>query len=321
MNRNSQDPYFNIAAEEYFLKQFDDDIFMLWINSPSIIIGKHQNAYKEIDREIIKERKIPIIRRITGGGTVYHDSGNLNFTFIKSSKRKDNLVSFEKYTLPIIEALQKLGADAHFAGNNNICIGSKKISGNAAHVYRNRVMHHGTILFNSDLTILNNIINNKKNFFEDKAVKSNTVPVTNVKDHINANIGTQEFLFMIEDIVTKTFDDIKYYSLTIKDINNIEKLIRERYSTWDWNFGYSPTYKFTNNIDIDAASYSIELKIRNGRIKDLEILKDKLPYDKNEIIYGSLHDEKHHPEIIHSAMERIIKEHPSIPVEIEKLFF
>ena len=184
IQNSTTDPYFNIAVEEYLLKNFTDDCFILYQNKPSIIIGKHQNTLAEINYQYVKENNIAVVRRLSGGGTVYHDLGNLNFSFIKNSGNDKNLVDFKMYTTPIIEVLKQLGVNAEFGGHNDIQVNGFKISGNAEHIFKKRVLHHGTLLFSSDLSILNNAIKAPENRYSDKAVKSVRAVVANIKDFI-----------------------------------------------------------------------------------------------------------------------------------------
>ena len=188
INRPQTDPYFNIAAEEYLLKQMDEDCFMVWQNEPSIIVGKHQNTLAEINYSFAKENNIPVVRRITGGGTVFHDLGNLNFTFI-SSGEKGKLVNFKKFTQPIIEVLNQMGIPARFEGKNDLRVNGLKISGNAEHVYKNKVLHHGTLLFSTDLNFLKKAIKSVPERFQDKAVQSVRSKVANITDFIEYIIG------------------------------------------------------------------------------------------------------------------------------------
>lgn len=148
INQPNSDPYFNLAAEEYFLKNFQEDFFMLWRSWPSVVVGKHQNALAEINHEFVRLHQIPVARRLSGGGTVFHDPGNVNFTFIRNVANISE-VNFKIFTIPVIEALKKLGVEAYTTGRNDLLIDGKKISGNAEHVHRNRVLHHGTLLFDS----------------------------------------------------------------------------------------------------------------------------------------------------------------------------
>ncbi|PKP36179.1 MAG: lipoate--protein ligase, partial [Bacteroidetes bacterium HGW-Bacteroidetes-15] len=169
-HRNSN-PYFNIASEEHLLKRFTDDIFMLYINSPSVIVGKHQNTMAEVDYHFALENDIKIVRRLSGGGAVYHDHGNLNFCFIRNGK-EGALVDFKGFTKPIIEILGKLGVEAKFEGHNSLTINGLKFSGNAEHIFKQRVMHHGTLLFSSDLQALANVLYVSIDKYSDRAVKS-----------------------------------------------------------------------------------------------------------------------------------------------------
>ena len=182
------DAYTNLATEEFLLKNFTEDIFFLYINSKSIIVGKHQNALAEINYKIISENKIPVVRRLSGGGTVFHDPGNINFCFITSGV-KTELVNFERYMTPIVEFLNSLNVNAQLGGRQDILIDGSKISGNACHVFKSRVMHHGTLLFNSQLGTLTQALKNDPLKFKDKAVKSVRSKVTNIQDHLKAKIS------------------------------------------------------------------------------------------------------------------------------------
>ncbi len=175
----STDPYFNLAWEEYIFKNIEcqEDILLLWQNEPSVIIGRNQIVFEEVSVEYAKKHQIPIIRRISGGGTVYHDLGNLNFSVI-TNNYKDAISNYKYFTEPIIHCLNELKVDAHLSGRSDICIQDQKISGNAQSYYQNRMLHHGTILFSSDLKHLNKIIKKPSKDFESFGVKSNRSKVT-----------------------------------------------------------------------------------------------------------------------------------------------
>lgn len=193
INRKQSDPFFNIAAEEYFLKNFDDEFVMIWQNNPSVVIGKHQNTFAEINTSYLDEKNIPVIRRISGGGTVFHDDGNLNYSVITKSEKREQLVDFISFTTPIIEFLKSFELKAEFSGKNNLTINGKKFSGNSAHVHKKRVLHHGTLLFNSNLNVLEKAITPADYKITDKAVKSVRAEVTNLSTLIKDSITITDF--------------------------------------------------------------------------------------------------------------------------------
>lgn len=180
LNLNSTDPFFNLALEELLLRNRKEEYLLFYINSPSVIIGKHQVAHREADTEFIMKNEIPVIRRISGGGAVYHDRGNLNFSFIMQSK-KGSQVDFRKYTKPVIDFIGTFGIDAKFEGKSDLTVNGFKISGNAEHVFRERVLHHGTVLFDTDIEMLNKSLRKNTSGYSTRAVKSNPSQVMNMK--------------------------------------------------------------------------------------------------------------------------------------------
>lgn len=273
IERLQTDPYFNIAAEEYLLKNISEDCFMLWQNEPSVIIGKHQNTLAEINLDLIRQLNVPVIRRISGGGTVYHDLGNLNFSFIKQG-RPEKLVDFSQFLQPIIAALNELGLPAKQEPKNDIRIHGLKVSGNSEHVHRNRILHHGTLLFNSNLDRLNEIIQSSIYKFRDKSVKSVRSKVANILDFLKDPISLAEFRMRITDYIIMLNPDSKLYALTNEDIDGISELANKKYRTWEWNYGYSPVYNFENRIIRNGTEYSIWIKVKEGIIEDHEISTD-----------------------------------------------
>ena len=172
IERTETNPYFNIAAEEYILRNFKEDVLMLWESDESVILGKHQNAYAELDLGFVNGKGIPVIRRISGGGTVFHGPGNINITVIKSSDREFGYIDFKEFTKALMKFLKEFGIETKFEGKNNLTINGLKFSGNSAHIFKSRVLHHGTILFDADLDTLDALINESSENFKDKAVKS-----------------------------------------------------------------------------------------------------------------------------------------------------
>ena len=228
-------PYFNLAMEEYFLKNTKEDLFLLWRNESAIIVGKNQNTLSEINYEYVKEHDIKVVRRQSGGGAVFHDLGNLCFTFIACNN--NHFSDFKRFTMPIVDALKGLGVNAEFSGRNDLLIDGQKFSGNAQYNYKDRVMHHGTLLFSSEINDVSAALKVKPIKFEGKSVKSVKSRVTNISEHLKEPMTVLEFKDYLMDFIAKTDKDSKMYTMTDEDIANIEKLVEEKYSTWEWNYG------------------------------------------------------------------------------------
>ncbi|HZL11082.1 MAG TPA: lipoate--protein ligase [Prolixibacteraceae bacterium] len=292
INQSSNDPYFNLAAEEYFLKNFQEDFFMLWRSRPSVVVGKHQNALSEINHEFVRENNIPVARRLSGGGTVFHDPGNVNFTFIRNVE-KISEVNFKVFTVPVVEALKKLGVEAYTTGRNDLLIDGKKISGNAEHVHKNRVLHHGTLLFDSHLGALKGVLKVDLSKFEDKAVQSNRSEVTNIANYLPNPVSVEEFTDFIFNEISWNYPEFQVYEPTAVDIEAIEKLSNEKYQTWDWIFGYSPKYRFTNKLETEGGEIEINLLVEKGLLSEVSISGAILPeISQNiaEVLLGCRHD-------------------------------
>jgi lipoate-protein ligase A len=301
----SNNPYFNAALEEYLLRTFTDEIFMLYINDPCIVIGKHQNTLNEINYKYVKKLNLPVVRRISGGGTVYHDTGNVNFTFIKNGKQGD-LVNFKKFVQPIIEVLGKLGLEAHFRGHNDIRIHDKKISGNAEHVYKQRVLHHGTLLFESELSELNEAIRVKPGLFEDKAVQSVRATVDNISHFLKQKLSIHEFMNMIYEHIMKN-NQSDMYTLSSDEMNDINELKNTKYQAWDWIYGYSPFYKFLNHYKQDSSMYSVQLEVKKGTILYADFHENQI---KNTALCKDLEGLSHEE----TAVLNVLKRHYPSPL-------
>ena len=273
INDHHTDPYFNLAAEEYVLKNFTENCFMLWRNQPSVIVGRHQNSLAEINIDYVKQNNIKVVRRLSGGGAVFHDLGNINFTFIENAQN-DKFIDFQKYTQPIIAVLRLLDVDARFEGRNDLVIGGRKFSGNAEHVYRNRVLHHGTLLFASELTDLSGALKVNPAKFTDKAVKSVRSRVTNISTHLKEALDPEQFRDMILRYMKDTYPDCKPYCYNGADMEAISQLRDEKYVTWDWNFGQSPGYNMVNELRTGGGHIEVHLDVKNGMISHIRIFGD-----------------------------------------------
>ncbi|MBK5240446.1 lipoate--protein ligase [Clostridium sp.] len=273
INNTNVNPYFNMAVEEYILKEFKEDCFMLWRNEPAIIVGKNQNTLSEINLEYIQANNIPVVRRLSGGGTVFHDLGNLNFTFIKNNS-DENFNNFSKFTLPILNVLKLLNVNAEFSGRNDLTIEGKKFSGNAQYNYKNRVLHHGTLLFSSDISNLSKALQAKPLKFQDKSIKSVISRVTNISSHLKEPLSIMDFEALIMSYVITEDSSASLYEFNDYDLCNINKLREEKYSTWEWNFGNSPKYNFINENKFPFGTVECNMEVNHGIIKNIKLYGD-----------------------------------------------
>lgn len=263
---DSDNPYLNLALEEYFLKNSSDDFIILGINRPSVIIGKHQSPYREINTRYLFDNKIPVIRRITGGGTVYHDHGNINFSFIRQSE-SGKQVNFQLYTTPVIDFLSSHGVEAKFEGKNDLKTDGFKISGNAEHVFRNRVLHHGTLLFNSSLDVLRETLRNNKSCYVTRAVDSNPSHVMNLSAILKEFSTAEDLRNAMKDFFLDYFPGSQLYSLTNSDLREAELLAESKYKTWEWNFAYGPEYQFVRSFVFSGKNVSCRINVKDGTIR------------------------------------------------------
>ena len=266
INRTEINPYFNIAAEEFALKHFDEDVLMLWRSSPSVVVGKHQNLIAEVNLGYTHKHNIPVIRRISGGGTVYHDLGNLNYTYIRTETNRERLINFKQFSTPVIGFLKTLGVEAAFEGKNNLVINGKKFSGNSAHVFKNRVIHHGTLLFNTNLNELEKVIRPVKASIKDKAVKSVRATVTNIKEHVSG-LTYDVFRKKLTEFLTDYYNIDQVIKFSNQDVLTIKALIEDKYSTAEWNYSYSPSYEFENRFE---GNY-LKIIVKKGLIESIEM--------------------------------------------------
>ncbi|MBN2637208.1 MAG: lipoate--protein ligase [Prolixibacteraceae bacterium] len=287
----TSDPYFCLAAEEYLLKNFDEDIFMLWQSEKTVVVGKHQNALAEINYPFVYKNNINVARRISGGGTVFHDNGNVNFTFIKSVKSPAE-ISFKIFTQPVVTALAKLGIKATSSGRNDLLIDGLKISGNAEHVYKNKVLHHGTLLFDTDLENLGQAIKVAPGKYESRAVQSNRSKVTNISNYLRKKISVEDFIQFLLDVQLEDNANSKI-DLSENDVEIIQKLVHEKFETWKWNFGYSPKYSFKNRIEIDGNIFSVKMDVVKGIISEIEIGGDYFLDETNAHLSERLRNKRH----------------------------
>ncbi|MBQ8579110.1 MAG: lipoate--protein ligase [Oscillospiraceae bacterium] len=271
----STDPGFNLALEEYIFNSMprDKSYLMLWQNDNTIVVGRHQNTLSEIDLSYVTEHHIRVVRRLSGGGAVYHDLGNLNYSFITDA-REDETVNLRRFCQPVADALCALGIDARVDGRNDILAEGCKISGNAQYVRQGRVMHHGTLLFDSDLSVLSRALQADPEKIRAKGVKSVRSRVSNIRSLLPKDLTLAQFTEHLRSYLLREFPHSEYV-LTQEDLRAVEQLRLARYSTWDWNYGASPPCTILRRRRIEGCgTVQAHILLEKGCIKELSLLGD-----------------------------------------------
>jgi len=275
LESKSTDPCFNLSLEQFVFDEMNslEDYFMLWQNDNAIIVGKHQNTIEEINQKYVEDNHIKVVRRLSGGGAVYHDLGNLNYTFIVNTEKSTGL-SLKVFCEKINEALGAFGIPAQVSGRNDITIDGKKFSGNAQYIKNGRVMHHGTLMFDSNLDAIKNALRVGKDKIESKGVKSVRSRVTNIKDYLDDNITLDMFKVMLIKYMFKGME-FKTHSFKPEDIKRIEEIQAIRYNMWEWNYGISPAYNLKKTRRIECVGeIQIYLEVKDGIITHIEFHGD-----------------------------------------------
>ncbi|MFF2455879.1 lipoate--protein ligase [Peribacillus simplex] len=274
-NKGITDPRINLAIEEYALKHLniDETYLLFYINRPSIIIGRNQNTIEEINADYVDGNGITVVRRLSGGGAVYHDMGNLNFSFITRDDG-DSFHNFKKFTQPVVETLEKLGIHAELSGRNDILAEGKKISGNAMFSTKGRMFSHGTLLFQSEMDHIVSALKVKKDKIESKGIKSIRSRVGNIADFLKEPMSVEEFRSFLLQNIFKDSGKVTEYVLTEKDWEKIHKISEERYQNWEWNYGKSPKFNLQNSHRFPVGSVDIRLEVNRGIIENCKIYGD-----------------------------------------------
>lgn len=271
----SNDPAYNVALEAYaFQKLTDiDEIFILWINEPAIIIGRHQNTIQEINKEFIDKNGIHVVRRLSGGGAVYHDLNNLNYTII-SNNTQEGAFDFQTFSKPVIGTLAKLGVKAEFTGRNDLEINGQKFAGNAQAYYKGRMMHHGCLLFDVDMSVLGQALKVSKDKIESKGIKSVRARVTNIVDHLSDKITVQEFSDAILAQMKEEYPEMDEYVLSDAELSEIQAMRDNQFATWDWTYGKAPEYTIERGVRYPAGKITTYANVENSTIKSVKIFGD-----------------------------------------------
>lgn len=275
-NKGIHDPRINLAIEEYLLKTMDvekEPVLLFYINQPSIIIGKNQNTIEEINTDYVEDNGIIVVRRLSGGGAVYHDLGNLNFSFITNDDG-DSFMNYKKFTQPVVDALAKMGVNAELSGRNDILAEGRKVSGNAQFSTKGRMFSHGTLMFDTEIDAVVSALKVKKDKIESKGIKSIRSRVANISEFLKEKMTIEEFRLEILKSIFGGEENIRYYELTEEDWANIHKLSEERYQTWEWNFGKSPRFNIQKTHRFPTGGIDIRLEVNHGEIEEAHIFGD-----------------------------------------------
>lgn len=305
-NKGITDPTINLALEEYVLENFGekDTYLLFYVNKPSIIIGRNQNAVEEINTEYVDENDIKVVRRLSGGGAVYHDEQNLNFSFITKDDG-DSFHNFAKFTQPVVEALNNIGVPAELIGRNDLLVEGRKISGNAQFSTKGRMFSHGTLMLDSEIENVVAALNVNKEKIESKGIKSIRSRVANISEYLEEKITMDEFkelilryIFDVEDI-----KDVPHYELTDKDWDNIHEISKKRYKNWDWNFGKSPSFNTKQSHKFDSGLLDVRLDVKKGIIENCTIYGDFFGIGDVREIEEKLTGIRHERQAIEEALE------------------
>ncbi|WP_213423876.1 lipoate--protein ligase [Bhargavaea massiliensis] len=306
-NKGNHDPYINLAIEEYILNTFDtdkDSYLLFYINGPSIIVGRNQNTIEEIDAGYVDKNGIKVVRRLSGGGAVYHDLGNLNYSFITKDDG-ESFRNFRKFTQPVVDALNNLGVKAELQGRNDLLVEGRKISGNAQFSTQGRMYSHGTLMFDTDIGEVVNALKVKKDKIESKGIKSIRSRVANISEFLEEPMTIEEFRQYILEQIFGGKDKIEYIELTEDDWENIRKLSEKRYGNWDWNYGKSPKFNMSHSKRFPVGGIDVKLNVNKGQIEDAAIFGDFFGVGEVAEIEEALKGAQYSTEGIEKAIEGI----------------
>lgn len=271
-NEGVTDPRVNLAIEEFILGDIGDEqeVLLFYINEPAAIIGRNQNPLEEVNLDYTQAHNVSVVRRLSGGGAVYHDLGNLNFSFI-TQNRKEDFHNFQKFTAPAIRVLRKIGVNAQLNSRNDIVVEGLKISGNAQYISRGRMLTHGTLLVRSDLDKMGEVLRVSVNDISSKSIKSVRSRVANINDFLREPLDTETLGHKLLEGIFEGVKVIPKYRLTEEDWARIKQISAERYQTWEWNFGHSPKFEVQKTHLYGGGEIKVQLEIEKGRIHSIEV--------------------------------------------------
>ncbi|GKV56731.1 lipoate--protein ligase [Sporosarcina sp. NCCP-2222] len=306
-NKGITDPRINLAIEEYALKTMDvdkDSYLLFYINEPSIIIGRNQNTVEEINTEYVDANGIHVVRRLSGGGAVYHDLGNLNYSFITKDDG-ESFRNFKKFTEPVIKALAEMGVKAELLGRNDILVEGRKVSGNAQFATQGRLYTHGTLMFDTEIERVVSALKVKKDKIESKGIKSIRSRVANISEFIEEPMTIEQFRQRILNSIFNGEENIQYVELTNDDWDKIHQLSAERYGNWDWNYGKSPKCNMQHSHRFPVGGIDVRLQVNKGKIEEVHIFGDFFGVGEVAVIEESLKNVQYDRESITKALDSL----------------
>ncbi len=310
-NNQITDATLNLALEEWAVRNLDlenEDYLLFYINRNAIIIGKHQNTIEEINSEYVKEKNIQVVRRISGGGTVYHDDGNLNFSFLTKFSQ-DSIHNFKKFTEPVVKTLNELGVKAELNGRNDITVDGKKISGNAQFSNTKAMFSHGTVLFNSNLEDVVEALNVKIDKIESKGIKSIRSRVANISEYLNENMSIFDFREKLLESILGSSENYPVLNLRENQWKEVHELANSKYRNWDWNYGRSPEFNIQKIKRFDFGQIDARIDVKDGTIRNLKIYGDFLAHGDTIEVESKLIGKKYKEEEMIEALKELDMNH------------
>ena len=299
LETGSQNPYYNLAFEEFVLMhRVEGDYLILWQNDNTIVIGQNQNAEEEINRSFVEAHQIHVVRRSTGGGAVYHDLGNLNYSFITDAG--EDKLTFKRFTGPIVEALKGLGLDAEASGRNDILVNGRKVSGTAQRRHGGRILHHGTLLFDANPGMVAGALNVDPEKFRSKSTKSVRSRIGNIRDFLPNDMELPAFWAYLKDALSG--GGLTPGALSAGELAEVDRLKREKYDTWEWNYGRSPKFDVRCKRYWDGGCLEANVSIANGVITDVRFFGDFLSVCGLEELVERLKGVTFHPEDVRAVL-------------------